>query len=173
MKKIFYVLLEGPDDARFFDLILRPQLLKKYDQIITYLYSGRPQKIRERYVESLNKSDSDYMIISDFDSSTCITFSKDNLKSKISVASTSNIIISKTEIESWYLAGIDFKNSRYLQIPHYATTDDISKKQFDEIMPEIFNSRIDFMQEILKRFDSNIAKAQNSSFRYMWNKFIF
>lgn len=64
---ILYVLLEGADDQRFFNKILKPELSKRYDRIIPYLYASRPKKVREHYVESLNKSNAEYIVFSDFD----------------------------------------------------------------------------------------------------------
>jgi len=170
---ILYVLLEGADDQRFFNKILRPELLKKYDKVIPYLYASTPKKVIEHHVESLNKNNAEYIVFSDFDVSTCMTSSKNILKEKISVIKAENAAVVQTEIESWYLAGIDYHNSRQLRITYYPTTDDISKEQFNEIIPQMFESRIDFMQELLKKFNIQTAKIQNSSFRYVWNKFIF
>ena len=66
-----------------------------------------------------------------------------------------------------------YDNSRTLEIPHYPTTDRISKELFNSIIPDEYDFKIDFMQEVFKKFDSTLAKAQNTSFRYVWNKFIF
>lgn len=170
---VLYVLLEGADDQRFFDKILKPELSKKYHKIITYLYASRPKKVTEHYVESLNKNNAEYIVFSDFDVSPCMTSSKNILKEKISVIKSENAAVVQTEIESWYLAGIGYSNSRRLRIPPYPTTDDMSKERFNKIIPSMFKSRIDFMQEILKKFNIRTAKSQNSSFRYVWNKFIF
>lgn len=102
-----------------------------------------------------------------------MTSSKNTLKEKISIVKAENVAIAQTEIESWYLAGIDRSNASQLRIPHYPTTDTIPKEHFNEIIPSMFESRIDFMQELLKKFSIQTAKFQNSSFRYVWNRFIF
>lgn len=173
MKQTCWVLLEGHDDVRFFDKVLRSQLLKKYNKVISYTYAERSQETVTNFIKSLNDLNTDYIIIADFDSSTCFTFVKNKIQLKMPSADITKITIVKTEIESWYLAGVDRSNSRKLQIPYYSTTDNITKEMFNEIISSKFKSRIDFMVEILKIFDSSTAKKQNTSFRYAWNKFLF
>jgi hypothetical protein len=52
----------------------------------------------------------------------------------------------------------------------FSSTEDISKKQFNNLIPKGFDSRIDFMLEILKYFSIKIAKQKNKSFRYFLQK---
>ncbi|MHC4361138.1 MAG: hypothetical protein ACYSTN_10185, partial [Planctomycetota bacterium] len=77
-----------------------------------------------------------------------------------------NVIVIVKEIESWYLAGLDSKNCKKLGIKVFRKTDNITKEQFDKLRPRKFNSRIDFMIEILKRFSMETAKRKNKSFDY-------
>lgn len=167
------MLLEGPDDQRFFENVLKSEFLKKYDKISLFLYARRPKKVRENMVKSLEHLNYDYIIFSDFDVAPCITQSKKNLQAKISSADSTKIAVVKTEIESWYLAGLDYSSAQKLRIPFYSNTEDISKEQFEQIGSTRFTSKIDFMQEILRLFTINTAKKQNDSFRYVWQKFIF
>ena len=46
------------------------------------------------------------------------------------------------------------------------TTDTVTKEQFYNLMPKKFDSKIDFMREILKNFSIEIAKKKNKSFKY-------
>ena len=158
---------------RFFENVLKAKFMKKYDKIKPYQYSGMPKKTREKFVKSLEQSNSDYIIFSDFDMASCITKSKVNLQTKISTADLAKIAIVKTEIESWYLAGLDNQSTRKLGIPFYPNTENITKEQFEKVQPKKFTSKIDFMQDILKLFNFDVAKRQNDSFRYVWQKFIF
>lgn len=173
MSRFLYVLLEGGDDQRFFDQILKPEFEKKYDKAIPYLYARRSKKSLEELLNSLNKNDQDYIIFSDFDEARCITKKKEDLIIKMPRADPARIAIVKQEIESWYLAGLSYSNAHKLQIPFRPNTEDISKELFPQNRTSRFSSRIDLMQEILKHFDINAAKKQNDSFRYMWHKFIF
>lgn len=74
------------------------------------------------------------------------------------------------KIESWYLAGLDDSPCKQLGIPSYTNTEDITKEQFNRLMSKKFDSRIDFMQEILKYFQVEIAKQKNKSFNYLLEK---
>jgi hypothetical protein len=75
------------------------------------------------------------------------------------------------EIE-WYLAGLDDERRRELDIPtnRHRHTDDLTKEQFESLMPMKFDSIIDFMNEILNRFDVDTAKGRNRSFGYLMDK---
>lgn len=174
MPRSLYVLLEGPDDQRFFEQILKHEFLKKYDKIMPpYLYAKMSKKSIGKLLNALNKGGREYIIFSDLDTARCVTEKKESLiKTNTPKADPAKIAIVKLEIESWYLAGLKYSDARKLQLPPRANTEDISKELFNQNMTNKFSSRIDFMQEILKYFNANTAKKQNDSFRYMWHKFI-
>lgn len=139
-----------------------------------YLYAKQSKKSMGKLLDSLNKGDLEYIIFSDFDVAHCVTEKKEFLTTtKMPEADLTKITIVKQEIESWYLAGLNYSNARKLRIPVRPNTEYISKELFDRDRTNKFSSRIDFMQEILKHFDISTAKRQNNSFRYMWHKFIF
>jgi hypothetical protein len=75
------------------------------------------------------------------------------------------------EIESWYLAGLDDRSSKRLGTRYLNTTDNVTKEQFNDLIPKKFDSRIDFMQEILKCFHTETGKQKNTSFRYFLEKY--
>lgn len=167
------MLLEGPDDQRFFEGVLETEFLKKFDKIIFFPYAEQTKKAREAVIKYLKHSGIEYIIFSDFDAAACITKSKRNLQAKISTADLAKIAIVKAEIESWYLAGLDYSSTRRLRIPFYPNTEVISKEQFERIGSTKFTSKIDFMKEILKFFSTDTARKQNDSFKYVWQNFIF
>ena len=80
------------------------------------------------------------------------------------------IVIVIKEIESWYLAGLDEKQCKELGIKSFQETNDITKEQFNSVIPTKYDSRIDFMAEILKRFSIETAKSKNNSFQYFIEK---
>ena len=166
-----YVLLEGSDDKRFFDGVLRAELEKSRD-IKTIMYANASSKNLETLVRSLNRRCGEYIIFADSDRDSCFGRSKERLQKKIPGADDAKVAVVKTEIESWYLAGITREGARDLQIPHYENTDSIDKERFNKIMRSKFESRIDFMAEIMRIFDANTARNKNSSFGYVWNRFI-
>ena len=168
-----FVLLEGPDDERFFHTVIEPKLKEKYDQIKFYLYSGRPKKQRENYIKTLIHGNKNYVVIADFNSSTCMTDKKQWFQQQmIRNVQDSKIFIAKIMIESWYLSGLDYSASTLLQIPYHPNTESISKTEFEEMIPTNFSSRIDFMNEILKKFNLDVALKQNNSFEYFFQRCI-
>jgi hypothetical protein len=77
------------------------------------------------------------------------------------------------EIESWYLAGLTAKDLEKLNIDYKKKkTDNLTKEQFNRLIPKKFISRIDFMQEVLKHFHLETAKQNNQSFKYFLEKYI-
>ena len=170
--KTLHVLLEGRDDERFFEKVFGAKL-SKY-RIKPYFYTTQSPDSNKRYIESLNRDGSPYIVLADSDSPhTCFGKSKENLKHRIPNADESRIAIVRTEIESWYLAGIGNAAARKLGFRYKSSTDDITKEEFDALKPAKFKFRSDFMIEALKVFDVKTAKSQNESFRYVWNKFVF
>ena len=103
---------------------------------------------------------------------TCYTKKKETIKSKvIKNIDSARIIIVKTEIESWYMAGLSRHNAASLNIQHFPNTDDITKEDFARICNK-YTSRIDCMANILEKFSIDVAKTQNKSFKYFCDKFL-
>ncbi|MDI6767583.1 MAG: hypothetical protein QME52_12240, partial [Bacteroidota bacterium] len=53
----------------------------------------------------------------------------------------------------------------------FKDTDDTTKEQFNRLIPEKYDSRIDFMSEILNNFSFKTAKRKNRSFKYFIEKY--
>ena len=115
----------------------------------------------------------DYIVAADINHSPCVTQKKEALLSKkFKHINIDNIIIVIKEIESWYLAGLNESSRRELGIKsHKANIDELTKEQFDSLIPDKFNSRIVFMQEILKYFEIKTAAGNNKSFAYFTGKY--
>jgi len=56
-------------------------------------------------------------------------------------------------------------------VPVLKNTDTLTKEGFNSLIPQRFDSRIDFMVEILKRFCTGMAKRKNGSFRYFAERY--
>lgn len=171
-----HVLLEGDDDERFFHAVLRPQLAKTHSTIKTYQYAQRSKKEIERYVHNLHATNQPYIVLADFDSkSACYSGRKDILRGRIYPARPVNMAIVKTEIESWYLAGMGQPECESMQIPYHPNTEPISKEEFDQMRMRSGSGampRSEFMKRMLVVFDAKRAKMQNTSFGYVWDKFV-
>lgn len=169
-----HVLLEGPDDERFFLSVLRPELAKTYSTIRTYLYAQRSKKDMEKYFKTLHGSKQDYVVLADFDvGGSCYGGIKLALRKKMPRADLGRIAVVKTEIESWYLAGMGRAECGRLRIPYRPNTEPVSKEEFEQMrgraepMP-----RAEFMSSMLAAFDAERAERQNASFGYVWGRFV-
>ncbi len=171
-----YILVEGTDDERFIERIIKPLLEKKYHSVQLFRYAAQtPQKI-ENFLKSIISMKAHYVILTDIDHSPCLTHRKTLLKTKkikIQWVGEEKIIVVIKEIEIWYLAGLDQGALKRLRISFRGKgTDSITKEQFDRLMSDKYVSRIDFMQEILENFRIEIAVRNNRSFNYFISKYL-
>ncbi len=169
--KRLYVLLEGNDDERFFEGIIKARLSSQYSSIQVWQYAQKPPKKTKNFLKSITAIHSDYFFWADINDLPCVTARKEKIRDKYGeTIDINNLIIVIKEIESWYLAGLNDKARKELRIRTFRKTDNITKEQFDKLMPKKFDSRIDFMVEVLNRFCVEIAKRKNSSFDYFMEK---
>lgn len=172
MSHVIHVFLEGEDDERFLNKIIKPELLKKYSKINIFKYAQTPRPTLEKFVAILKNSHATYIFFSDMDRATCYTKRKARVKSKtVKNIDSTKVIIAKAEIESWYLAGLDQHNATSLNIQHFRNTENITKEDFNRICKK-YTSRIYCMTIILEKFSLDIAKTQNKSFKYFCDKFL-
>jgi hypothetical protein len=171
MYKRIWVLVEGGKDSRFVRGVLRPILEGEYDFVETWEYAERaPERIMD-FLRSMRAMKADYLFLGDINSSPCVTAKKEAIKNKyqqgVELAKT---IVVLREIESWYLAGVDDKDCREFGIPIIRHTENVTKEQFENLVPARFGSVVDFMDEILNRFHIDAAKGRNRSFSYLMDK---
>ena len=164
--------MEGVDDERFFNKIIKVELSKKYSRVKVYQYAQTTRRNLEKFIDSLKKSGCAYIFFTDLDMIRCYTRRKEQIKSKTAKnIDNERIAVVRTEIESWYLAGLDQNNTSILGIQYFSNTDEITKEIFAQIHKK-YSSRIDFMTTVLENFSIDIAKTQNDSFRYFCDKFL-
>lgn len=168
---LLFILVEGPDDERFFNKIIRPRFEKKNVWVKFYNYSIVKEIKINKFLKSINAMGADYIFVADINHVPCITLKKDKIQNKIQDIDRNKIVVVIKEIEGWYIAGIDDENSPKLGFKNMIHTNDLTKEDFDRIAPKKFRSRIDFMQEILNVFQVDIAKRKNDSFKYFTEKF--
>jgi hypothetical protein len=58
-----------------------------------------------------------------------------------------------------------------LTVPNLPFTDDLTKEDFNRLIPKNYDSRIDFMFEILKYFSIDSARKKNHSFRFFVERY--
>ncbi len=169
--KILYIFVEGNDDERFFERILKPELQNKYDDIRIIKYAQKDPEYVERFIKSAKKI-GDYIYVTDINNSPCITVKKQEIRRKLKNIEYTKILIVIKEIESWYLAGLDSTSRKCLRINRLPNvTDHITKEDFYNLMPPEFNP-IDFLIEILNNFSLHIAKQKNRSLKYCIEKYL-
>jgi len=172
--KQLYIFVEGPDDERFFEKI-KPVIENKFDLVKFIKWATVHSISLGKYMKSLQSTDSaNYLFVTDINNSPCITHRKTRLKKVKNygkVLEERRVIVVIKEIESWYLAGLNDDACRELQIKTFRNTNNITKENFNRIMPQKYeDSRIDFIQEILKRFSIETAKEKNASFDYFMSR---
>lgn len=168
-----YIFVEGEDDLRFLDRIMKRILLKKFDYVEFIRYAEElPRKV-SAYIRSIKcMMDATYIFTGDLDSKGSISEAKNYLQNKYKGLDVDNIIIVVKEIEAWYLAGLDENGCKNLGINYLDNTDAISKEDFDRMIPRKSKYRIDFMLEILKNYSISLGTKRNRSFLYLYNKVI-
>jgi len=169
-KKLF-IFVEGGDDKSFFEKVVLPELEEKYDVIKLICYAKEKSERVKGYLRSINSMGADYILITDINNSPCITAKKEKIQKRFKGIDKNRIVVVIKEIESWYLAGLEEEILKKFKMHNIKNTDTITKEQFDRMIPRKFDSRIDFMAEILKNFSIETAKRKNSSFKYFMEKY--
>jgi hypothetical protein len=170
MCRCIYVFLEGDGDERFFNMILRPMLDCGYAAVVAWQYAQRSKEDVIKALQSVRDGKADYLFLRDIDTCPCVTAGKQDLLERYrNRIDPSRAVVVSREIESWYLAGLDDESRRKLEISpnRHRHTDHLTKEQFVALMPAKFDSVVDFMNEILSRFDVGEAKNRNQSFCYL------
>ncbi len=171
---ILYVLLEGNDDERFFEAILKRKFEEKYLKVRIWKYAEKPKSKIRKFIDIIeDQTNWDYLYFCDFDSEICIAKKKDVIKEVIERIDVEKIIVVREEIESWYLAGIDNDFLRNLgadslieSVPKY-----ITKEQFNNLIPKDM-PRIMFLRKILHNYEISKALKNSKSLGYVFRKFL-
>lgn len=77
--KRLFILLEGDDDERFFEKILKPFFQKRYSWEKPLKYSRRKKEKIVNYVNSINSMKADYIFASDRNDAPCVTAKKEKI----------------------------------------------------------------------------------------------
>lgn len=170
--RLLYILVEGVDDERFFSQIVKPLLEKNYNAIKIVSYAQKTKRKVKDLLRGIASQEAQFLIVADIDRHRCVTQKKKWIARQFGSILDENMVVVIKEIESWYLAGIDAKNASRLNVRIPGSTDHISKKEFDRLIPSRFDSRIDFMIEILKCYSLRTARRKNESFKYFHAKHI-
>jgi hypothetical protein len=170
--KGLFIWVEGGDDIRFFEsVVIKPVFEQKYDWVRLITYSQKTKEEVNSYFRSIRAMDADYIFVADINDKPCVTAKKQDIQDTFRKAKIESIVVVVREIEGWYLAGLDDASSEELGVQPFLKTDTVTKEQFDSLIPRKFDSRIDFMLEVLKRFSIETARHKNGSFKYFAGKY--
>lgn len=171
---LIFIFVEGIDDMRFINNIISPYFLNKNQIDIRAIpFQQKNNKIIKKDIKKFISHDYNFIFLSDLDSHSfpCITSRKEKRHDEYDPLPLENIIIVKEEIESWYIAGIDYTKNELKSINFQDSTENITKEDFNRIMKiNNFDSRIDFIKEILKGYNLDLAIQRNDSLKYFINK---
>ncbi len=168
-------MVEGTDDERFFERILKPKLQRKFNNVIIWKYASKTKKAVNDFINSINSMKADYIFLADINSNPCIQSLKETKKSKYEQLDKTKITAVIKEIESWYIAGIQNELRKKLKIPErkIQDTSKITKEdflRFSENLKDMTPHEVKL--EILTSFDFEIAKNRNPSLNYFINKYL-
>ncbi len=163
--KRLFIWVEGRDDERFFNAIIKPRFERSYQLVEVRPYANLKRQKLSNFIKSIEILSDDYIFVADIDTAPNVDAKKDDIHARLAIVARSRISIVIREIESWYLAGLDV-GCLPVDIGAIRPTDEVDKEQFNLLIPEEFDSRIDFMMEILKCFSVDQARHLNRSFNY-------
>ena len=170
LKKL-YIWVEGDDDKRFFNGVIKSKFIKKYDSVEIVRYAHLKREKIDNFLKSIKAMSANYIYVADINNAPCVTDKKEKIQKEFKNIDSDRIIVVIKEIESWYLAGSDDVISRKFGVRPFNITNTVTKEQFNDMFSKKFASRIDFMIEILKCFSIEKAKEKNRSFRYFIEKY--
>lgn len=171
MKNRLYIFVEGEDDVRFFGRIIKPLIAPRYDSVDIIPYASIKRVKVNNLLKSLSQMKIDYIFVADIDTERSVRDKKQILYHWYSSISGNTIVIVIMEIESWYYAGLPDQALQKLGLPLLPSTDGMTKEEFNALIPPAFDSRIDFMFEILKSFSFTTAALRNRSFRFFFDHY--
>jgi hypothetical protein len=160
------ILVEGADDVRFFERALVPVLRTRYRKVRLIPYASLKRVAVNRILAGLMRLGEDYLIVADIDAEPSVGAKKQTIRQRFAEADLSAIAIVVMEIESWYVAGAEaaFLQGCGLQVP--PSTDDLTKERFNELIPERYRTRVEFMIALLDRYSVEVGAERNRSLRF-------
>lgn len=164
-------MVEGEDDIRFFGRIIKPLFTSRYDSVEIIPYASIRRTKVNNFLKSVRQMKNDYIFVADIDTERSVRDKKQILYYHFSNIESGSIVIVIKEIESWYYAGLSRESEQNLGVPEIPSTNDLTKEDFNHLIPRHYDSRIDFMFEILKYFSLDSAQKKNHSFRFFVDRY--
>lgn len=168
-----FVWVEGPDDERFARAVFQPLLGRRFDFVQVIPYAGMTKVKVVKWIESIRAIDgANYIFCADCDEHPCVSQKKDELTNKLKSLQAQHTVILVKEIESWYLAGLTDEGRQRLGIEHNGGTNHVDKEAFDQLRVDAFDSRVEWMIEMLRHYSLELGIQRNTSLEYFAAKYL-
>ena len=167
-----YIFVEGHDDYVFFSNMIVPLFKKQYDDVEILQYAQMKKIKSNKFVDSIITLGFDYLIVADIDEETSTTNKKRKIQGRFPEADFDKMVIVIAETESWFIAGLKDEKADEWKIEKFERTELITKEVFNQLYGRRFHSRIDFLEELMKQFDYDLAMKKNVSFEYFIKRYI-
>lgn len=162
---MIYILVEGPDDVRFFEGVVKPRLDDAVgaglSQVVSY--SGWTKEKLEHFIRGAIRIGG-YLLVRDQDQHACVTAAKGAITRRVEGLDPTKIQIVTREIEGWYIAGSDPESLRRHGL-HELACDTATKEAVDAHCRNL--TRIEWMTESLRTFSHPLAVANSQSFAHL------
>lgn len=168
--KLIYLLVEGDDDERFANRIIRPQLSKIHDLVITWKYAQKKKEKVRNLLRTVHQTGATYFYMCDLDKFSCVTKRKVVEQNWLPILDVDRIIVVKRDIECWYAAGASDEIRRFCNLTIPADTQVMSKEHLTRLVSPRM-TRTEFMLQVLEDYSFALAHKRNDSFSYAWNRF--
>ncbi len=165
-------LVEGPDDKRFVEAVLKPQIAGKPDIVkysqkstsdVNSLVRAFAGACREHYyVTDLDRGEPERGNCQDCDDREA------HEQDRYDILDPFDVLVAVDAIEGWLLAGVSDAVATEGEVPVPRTTDHVGKDEFDDVFERATFSRKElFVEKILNDYDYDLARERNDSFDYV------
>lgn len=169
-----YILVEGDDDKRFFESQrIKGYFERRYNTIHVVKYREIRLDRLERFFEGIRAMEAEYIFVHDLDKASCFPRAIIEVRReyKSLALNPERILIVIREIEGWYLAGASGEFCDKHDVPNLASTEDVTKRQFEDLIEGKFLSRVIAMVEMLRSFSLELATVKNGSIAHFRRSF--
>jgi hypothetical protein len=132
-----------------------------------------PAKKVRAFLQSVESIEgASYLYVRDQDRHPCVTAAKEEVLRAYARIDSERIQVVRTEIESWYCAGIpsDDPELGRLDMATCADTSEVTKEGLEREILERGAPRVAALMTLLESFDRETAARRNGSFRYFLEK---
>lgn len=166
-----FVFIEGDDDERFVETVIRHYLESRYDRVVLIPYAQKTRAERRKYIRALHRTPgAEYIVLGDINKAVCVPERRHKIAAQFGDIPLERVVVVVKEIEAWYLAGLDASSCGELKIKRFGRTDELTKETFNSLIAKSWQSRFDFKVECLRRFEVAVAVSKNESFKYFAEK---